>query len=96
MKYSKEDFPSISLDKCEKAVAKNNALVFQPGKYYQFTDEAGKKHILTCTYGQLYQPLSDTKRGITDDTSYEIGQFWNKLSKNGTFIGSYYSKREDF
>ena len=81
VKYSKEDFPSISLDKCEKAVTENNALVFQPGKYYQFTDEAGKTHILTCTYGRLYQPLSDTKRGIIDDKSYEIGHFWNVLSK---------------
>ena len=91
VKYSKEDFPGISLDKCEKAVAENNALVFQPGKYYQFTDEAGKTHILTCTYGRLYQPLSDTKRGIIDDKSYEIGHFWNTLSKNGTFIGLNYS-----
>lgn len=91
VKYSQKDFPSISLDKCEKAVAENNALVFQPGKYYQFTDEAGKTHILTCTYGSLYQPLSDTKRGVRDDTSFEIGQFWNKLSKNGTFIGLNYS-----
>ena len=91
VKYSKEDFPSISLDKCEKAVTENNALVFQPGKYYQFTDETGKTHILTCTYGSLYQPLSDTKRGVRDDTSFEIGQFWNKLSKNGTFIGLNYS-----
>ena len=91
VKYSKEDFPSISLDKCEKAVTENNALVFQPGKYYQFTDEGGKTHILTCTYGRLYQPRSDTKRGIIDDTSFEIGQFWNKLSKNGTFIGLNYS-----
>ena len=95
VKYSKEDFPNISLDKCEKAVAENNALVFQPGKYYQFTDEAGKKHILTCTYGQLYQPRSDTKRGVRDDTSFEIGEFWNKLSKNGTFIGSYYSNETE-
>lgn len=91
VKYSKKDFPSISLDKCEKAVTENNALVFQPGKYYQFTDKGGKTHILTCTYGSLYQPLSDTKRGVRDDTSFEIGQFWNKLSKNGTFIGLNYS-----
>ena len=49
VKYLKEDFPGISLDRCEKAVAENNTLVFQPGKYYQFTDEAGKTHILTCT-----------------------------------------------
>lgn len=95
VKYSKNDFPNISLDKCEKAVAENNALVFQPGKYYQFTDEAGKTHILTCTYGRLYQPRSDTKRGVRDDTSFEIGQFWNKLSKNGTFIGSYYSNETE-
>ena len=32
VKYSKEDFPSISPDKCEKPVAENNALIFQPGK----------------------------------------------------------------
>lgn len=95
VKYSKEDFPGISLDKCEKAVAENNALVFQPGKYYQFTDEAGKTHILTCTYGRLYQPLSDTKRGIIDDKSYEIGHFWNVLSKNGTFIGLNYSNETE-
>lgn len=88
VKYLKEDFPSISLDRCEKAVAENNAIVFQTGKYYQFTDETGKPHILTCTYGQLTQPRSNTKR---DDTSFEIGEFWNKLSKNGTFIGLYYS-----
>lgn len=95
VKYLKEDFPGISLDKCEKAVAENNALVFQPGKYYQFTDEAGKTHILTCTYGRLYQPLSDTKRGIIDDKSYEIGHFWNVLSKNGTFIGLNYSNETE-
>ena len=86
VKYSKEDFPSISLDKCEKAVAKNNALVFQPGKYYQFTDEAGKTHILTCTYGRLYQPLSDTKRDIIDDTSFGIGQFFYSNGNAGTAV----------
>lgn len=92
VEYNKEDFPSISLDRCEKAVAENNAIVFQQGKYYQFTDETGKPHILTCTYGRLTQPRSNTKRGVVDDTSFEIGQFWNKLSKNGTFIGLYYSQ----
>lgn len=91
VEYDKEDFPEISLDRCEKPKAENNALVFQSGKYYQVTDESGKPHILTCTYGQMTQPLSNTKRGVVDDTSFEIGEFWNKLSKNGTFIGSYYS-----
>lgn len=92
VKYLSKGFPNISLDRCEKAVAENNVIVFHPGKYYQFTDEAGETHVLTCTYGRLSQPRSNTKRGVVDDTSFEIGQFWNKLSKNGTFIGLYYSQ----
>lgn len=95
VEYFKEDFPEISLSRCEKPKAENNALVFQPGKYYQFTDKAGKTHILTCTYGQLTQPRSNTKRGIRDDMSFEIGRFWNLLSKNGTFIGLHYSEETE-
>lgn len=44
VKYLNKDIPPISLDRCEKAVAKNNTIVFESGKYYQFTDEAGKTH----------------------------------------------------
>ncbi|MDE7359152.1 MAG: hypothetical protein K2N39_06960, partial [Lachnospiraceae bacterium] len=95
VEYFEEDIPPISLDRCEKAVAKNNAIVFESGKYYQFTDKEGKPHILTCTYGHMTQPRSNTKRGIADDESFEIGRFWNLLSKNGTFIGLHCSEEEE-
>ena len=56
VEYLKESIPDISLDRCEKAKAENNAIVFQSGKYYQFTDKAGKTHIVTCSYGRMTQP----------------------------------------
>ena len=92
VEYFKEDIPDISLDRCEKAKAENNAIVFQSGKYYQFTDEAGKEHVVTCSNGRMIQPRSNVRRGVVDDTSFEIGRFWNLLSSNGTFIGLYYSE----
>ncbi|MDE6213771.1 MAG: hypothetical protein K2M70_09905 [Lachnospiraceae bacterium] len=92
VEYFKEDVPDISLERCEKATAENNAIVFRSGKYYQFTDDAGKAHIVACSYGRMTQPRSNTERGVVDDRSFEIAQFWNKLSKNGTFIGLYYSE----
>ncbi len=95
VEYYNEDIPSISLDKCLKAEAENNAIVFHTGKYYQFTDEAGKTHILTCSYGRMMQPNSDTSRGVVDDKSFEIGRFWNMLSTNGTFLGLYYSQETE-
>lgn len=95
VEYNKGDFPEISLDRCEKVVTENNAIVFQSGKYYQFADDAGKPHILTCTYGHMTQPRSNTKRGVVDDTSFEIGRFWNLLSKNGTFIGLHCSEETE-
>lgn len=95
VKYLNKDIPAISLDRCEKAVAKNNTIVFESGKYYQFTDEAGKTHILTCGYGGMTQPYSDINRGVVDDTSFQIGHFWNLLSKNGTFIGLHCSEETE-
>ena len=91
VEYLKADIPSVSPDRCLEAKAVNNSIVFQTGNYYKFTDENGKTHVLTCSYGNLHQPYSDTSRGIVDDTSYDIGKFWNMLSENGTYIGLYYS-----
>lgn len=91
VEYLHKDIPAISLDKCLKPKAENNAIVFQSGNYYQFADEMGKTHILTCSNGRMTQPLSDTRRGVRDDTSFEIGHFWNIMSGNGTYIGLYYS-----
>lgn len=91
VKYLKEEIPSVSLDRCLEAKAENNAIVFQTGKYYKFTDENGKTHVLCCSNSQLHQPYSDTSRGIVDDTSYNIGKFWSMLASNGTYIGLYYS-----
>lgn len=95
VEYFEGDIPDISLDRCEKVTAKNNAIVFESGKYYQFTDKAGKPHILTCTYGHMTQPRSNTKRGIADNESFELSRFWNLLSKNGTFIGLHCSQEEE-
>lgn len=95
VEYFNRDIPPISLDKCQKVKAENNAIVFRTGNYYQFTDEAGKTHICTCTYGRMRQPHSDGKRGMRDNTSFEIGRFWNMLARNGTFLGLYYSEETE-
>lgn len=91
VEYPKSKIPSVSTDRCSEIKAKNNAIVFETGKYYKFTDQRGKSHVLACSYGQLGQPYSDTSRGIVDDASYSVGKFWNMLAKDGTYIGSYYS-----
>ena len=92
VEYFKEDIPDINLERCEVAKAENNAIVFQSGKYYQFIDESGKAHIVTCSYGRMTQPRSNVRRGVVDNKSFEIGRFWNLLSSNGTFIGLHYSE----
>lgn len=91
VKYPKSKIPSVSADRCSEIKAENNTVVFQTGKYYKFTDEYGKTHVLSCSYDRLKQPYSDTSRGIVDDTSYNVGKFWSMLAKDGTYIGSYYS-----
>lgn len=95
VEYFHKDIPAISLDKCLKPKAENNAIVFQTGNYYQFADETGKTHILTCSNGRMTQPLSDTRRGVRDDTSFEIGHFWNIMAGNGTYINLYYSEETE-
>ena len=92
VEYHHADIPSVNPDRCLEAKAVNNSIIFQTGNYYKFTDENGKTHVLTCSYGDLRQPYSDTSRGIVDDTSYDISKFWNMLSENGTYMGLYYSK----
>lgn len=91
MEYPKSRIPSVIADRCSEIKAENNTVVFQTGKYYKFTDEYGKTHVLSCSYDRLKQPYSDTSRGIVDDTSYNVGKFWSMLAKDGTYIGSYYS-----
>ena len=91
VEYLKSKIPSVSADRCSEIKAENNTVVFQTGKYYKFTDEYGKTHVLSCSYDRLKQPYSDTSRGIVDDTSYNVGKFWSMLAKDGTYIGSYYS-----
>lgn len=43
----------------------------------------------------MTQPYSDINRGIVDDESFQIGHFWNLLSKNGTFIGLHCSEETE-
>ena len=69
VEYPKSKIPGVSADRCSEIKAENNTVAFQTGKYYKFTDENGKTHVLSCSYDRLKQPYSDTSRGIVDDTS---------------------------
>lgn len=91
VEYLKENNPSVNINRCSEIRAVNNEIVFQTGNYYKFSDASGKPHVLTCAYGRLKQPYSDVSRGIVDDTSYDVGKFWNLLATNGTYMGLYYT-----
>lgn len=95
MEFAKSQIPSVREDRACKIKAENNKVVFETGKYYKFSDENGKTHVLTCGKYHLTNPYSDNCRGIVDETGFRIGKFWSMLSQDGTYMGLYYSHEEE-
>jgi hypothetical protein len=91
IEYSKEQIPAVSLEQCDSIKATDNVVNIKAGKYYQFRDIDGNVHKLSCTRNLLRCPYSETMRGTHDNTSSDIAMFWNLLSRDATYINSYYS-----
>lgn len=94
VEYFPEQIPPIPLERCNYIKAENNVVDIQEGKYYQFKDSDGKVHKLACANSHLSGPYSEFIRGAFDNTSSDLGFFWNLLSKDGTYVKSYFSKEE--
>lgn len=94
VEYFPEQIPSIPLERCNYIKAENNVVDIQEGKYYQFKDSDGNVHKLACANSHLSGPYSETKRGAFDNTSTDLGFFWNLLSKDATYISLYFSEDE--
>jgi hypothetical protein len=91
VEYLKSEIPDVDESRCSEIKANNNEIVFNVGSYYKFTDKNGETHVLSCAYDCLSQPYSETSTGKQNDTSYQVGKFWNLLSMNGTYMSLYYS-----
>lgn len=92
--YLKSDLPAVSADKCKEIKAVNNIVDFTNGQYYKYTEKNGLVHTFTCTNDHIDQPYSDLVSGRQSDASYQVAKFWNMLSKDGTYMGLYYSKEK--
>lgn len=93
--YLKKDIPDIDIKQCLDIKAVNNKVTFSNGKYYRFKDSSGKYRVVTCRYDRVGQPYSELAAGKVNDVSYQFGKFWSMLSRNGTYIGLYYSRDEE-
>lgn len=89
--FTKDQIPSINTNQCNEIKANNNIVAFKNGEYYKFTDSNGETHAMACAYDRVKCPYSETIRGTHDNKSYDVGKFWNMLSRNGTYISLYYS-----
>lgn len=95
VKYLKSEIPQVDLDKCLEIKAENNRVIFTSGNYYGFHDSSGNFHALACACDMVGQPYSELLVNKANDISYRVGQFWNLLSWDGTYIGLYYSREEE-
>lgn len=93
--YLKKDIPPIDRERCLEIKAENNNVKFVPGSYYECYDSAGNFHALACNQYSVGRPFSEFLAGRIDNISYRVGQFWNLLSWDGTYIGLYYSREEE-
>ncbi len=93
--YLKKDIPAIDIGQCLEIKAVNNKVTFTNGKYYRFKDSSGIYRAVTCRYDRIGQPYSELAAGKANDASYQFSMFWSMLSRNGTYIGMYYSHAEE-
>ncbi|MDE6252136.1 MAG: hypothetical protein K2M78_05795 [Lachnospiraceae bacterium] len=93
--YLKKDIPAIDIGQCLEIKAVNNKVTFTNGKYYRFKDSSGIYRAVTCRYDRIGQPYSELAAGKANDASYQFSMFWSMLSRNGTYIGLYYSHAEE-
>ena len=92
--YLKTDIPAVDSKWCTQIKAKDNVVRFENGQYYKYTDKEGITHNFSCDHDRLTQPYSDLISGRQNSKSYGITKFWNMLSKDGTYLGLYYSADE--
>ena len=90
--YLKSELPAVSADRCEEIKAFNNTVNFSNDRYYKYTEKGGRVHTFICTNNHVDQPYSDLVSGRQSDASYQVTKFWNMLSRDGTYMGLYYSK----
>ena len=90
--YLKSELPAVSTDRCEEIKAINNTVTFSNDRYYKYTEKGGRVHTFTCTNDHVDQPYSDLVSGRQSDASFQVAKFWNMLSRDGTYMGLYYSK----
>lgn len=90
--YLKSELPAVSADRCEEIKAVNNTVEFSNGRYYKYTEKDGLVHTFTCTNDHVDQPYSDLVSGRQSDASYQVTKFWNMLSRDGTYMGLYFSE----
>ena len=92
--YLKKDIPAVNPKWCTQIKAKNNVIHFDNGQYYKYIDTEGNTHTFSCDHDRLTQPYSDLISGRQNSKSFGITKFWNMLSKDGTYLGLYYSATE--
>lgn len=89
--YFKKDLQKVDYGRCSVIKAENNKVIFNNRQYYGCQDKSGNKHVFACVNNRLEQPYSDLISGRQNDDSFQISKFWNMLSKDGTYLGLYYS-----
>ena len=92
--YLKKDIPAVNPKWCTQIKAINNVIHFDNGQYYKYIDTEGNTHTFSCDHDRLTQPYSDLISGRQNSKSFGITKFWNMLSKDGTYLGLYYSATE--
>ena len=92
--YLKKDLPKVDYGRCSEIKAVNNKVVFDNKLYYGYQDKSGNKHVFACLNNRLEQPYSDLISGRQNNDSFQICKFWNMLSKDGTYLGLYYSNEK--
>lgn len=94
MEYLKKDLPKLDYGRCNEIKAVNNKVVLDNKHYYGYQDKSGNKHVFACLNNRLEQPYSDLISGRQNNDSYQICKFWNLLSRDGTYLGLYYSQEQ--
>lgn len=92
--YLKKDLPRVDYSRCCSIKANKNRIILNNMSYYGYQDRSGLKHVFSCANNRLEQPYSDLISGRQNNKSYQICKFWNMLSRDGTYIGLYYSQEE--
>lgn len=93
--YLKSDIPPVDLDRCREIKAANNHIKLECGTYYKYYDSEGTAHAMTCVHDKLKQPYSELASNKADRSVHRNCMFWNLLSKDGTYMGMYYTQAEE-